>query len=54
MTDDELRVILGNLALAQIKTEEQLAKTDAQLSKTDAKLGQKTDFFIESEQNHIG
>ena len=42
MTDEELRAILGNLALAQIKTEEQLAKTDAQLAKTDAQLA-KTD-----------
>ena len=45
MTDDELRVILGNLALAQIKTEEQLAKTDAQLSKTDAKLEKLSDMY---------
>ena len=42
MTDEELRAILGNLASAQIKTEEQLAKTDAQLAKTDAQLA-KTD-----------
>jgi Holliday junction resolvase-like predicted endonuclease len=42
MTDEQLREILGDLALAQIKTEEQLAKTDAQLAKTDAQLA-KTD-----------
>jgi hypothetical protein len=38
MTDEELRAILGNLASAQIKTEEQLAKTDAQFAKTEAQL----------------
>ena len=42
MINEELQTILANLALAQIRTEEQLAKTDAQLAKTDAQLA-KTD-----------
>jgi hypothetical protein len=42
MTDEELREIVANLALSQVKTDEQLAKTDAQLAKTDAQLA-KTD-----------
>ena len=42
MTDDELRELVASLALAQVKTDAQLAKTDAQLAKTDAQLA-KTD-----------
>ena len=42
MTDDELRELVANLALSQVKTDAQLAKTDAQLAKTDAQLA-KTD-----------
>jgi Holliday junction resolvase-like predicted endonuclease len=42
MTDDELRGLVASLALAQVKTDAQLAKTDAQLAKTDAQLA-KTD-----------
>ncbi|MBF0219380.1 MAG: hypothetical protein HQL49_07610 [Gammaproteobacteria bacterium] len=42
MTDDELKALVASLAVAQVKTEEQLARTDAQLAKTDAQLS-KTD-----------
>ena len=42
MTDQELKDLVAGLALAQQKTDEQLAKTDAQLAKTDAQLA-KTD-----------
>jgi hypothetical protein len=42
MTDQELKDLVASLAVAQIKTDEQLAKTDAQLAKTDAQLA-KTD-----------
>ncbi len=42
MTDQELKELVASLALAQRKTDEQLAKTDAQLAKTDAQLA-KTD-----------
>ena len=38
MTDHELKELVASLALAQHKTDEQLAKTDAQLAKTDAQL----------------
>ncbi len=38
MTDQELKELIASLALAQHKTDEQLAKTDAQLAKTDARL----------------
>ena len=33
MTDDELRELVASLALAQVKTDAQLAKTDAKLNK---------------------
>jgi len=33
MTDDELRGLVASLALAQVKTDAQLAKTDAKLNK---------------------
>ncbi len=42
MTDTELRELVASLAVAQSRTDEQLAKTDAQLAKTDAQLA-KTD-----------
>ena len=42
MTDQELKDLVASLAVAQRKTDEQLAKTDAQLAKTDAQLA-KTD-----------
>ena len=45
MTDEELRAIVANLALAQIKTDAQLAKTDAQLAKTDIKLQKLADLY---------
>ena len=38
MTDDELKQLVASLAVAQKKTDEQLAKTDAQLAKTGAKI----------------
>ena len=42
MTDNELREFLEKLAIAQTRTDAQLAQTDAQLAKTDAQLA-KTD-----------
>ena len=42
MTDDELKALVAQIAVAQTKTDMQLAKTDAQLAKTDAQLA-KTD-----------
>ena len=42
MTDQELRDLVASIAVAQLKTDAQLAKTDAQLAKTDAQLA-KTD-----------
>jgi len=38
MTDEELKELVASLAIAQQKTDVQLAKTDAQLAKTDAQL----------------
>jgi hypothetical protein len=38
MTDQELKDLVASLAVAQAKTDEQLAKTDAQMAKTDAQL----------------
>ncbi len=38
MTDDELKALVAGLAVAQDRTDAQLAKTDAQLAKTDAQL----------------
>ncbi len=38
MTDEELKELVASLAIAQQKTDEQLAKTDAQLARTDVKL----------------
>jgi hypothetical protein len=40
MTDEELKQLVGSLAIAQQKTDAQLAKTDAQLAKTDQKLAE--------------
>jgi len=45
MSDDELREIVAQLAIAQTKTDAQLAKTDAQLAKTDAKLARLADMY---------
>ena len=42
MTDDELKGLVARIAIAQERTDAQLAKTDAQLAKTDAQLA-KTD-----------
>jgi hypothetical protein len=42
MTDKELKELVASLAIAQQKTDIQLAKTDVQLAKTDAQLA-KTD-----------
>jgi hypothetical protein len=42
MTDEELKRLVASLAIAQQKTDAQLAKTDVQLAKTDAQLA-KTD-----------
>ncbi len=42
MTDDELKALVANLAVAQDRTDAQLAKTDAQLAKTDVQQA-KTD-----------
>ncbi|MCY3839400.1 MAG: hypothetical protein OXH09_12280 [Gammaproteobacteria bacterium] len=42
MTDDELKALVASLAVAQDRTDAQLAKTAAQLAKTDAQLA-KTD-----------
>ena len=38
MTDDELKKLVAGLAIAQAKTDAQIAKTDAQIAKTDAQL----------------
>ncbi len=38
MTDDELKALVANLAVAQDRTDAQLARTDVQLAKTDAQL----------------
>jgi len=38
MTDDELKKLVAGLAIAQAKTDAQIAKTDAQLAKTGAKI----------------
>ena len=38
MTDDELKKLVAGLAIAQDRTDAQIAKTDAQLAKTDAKI----------------
>jgi len=38
MTDEELKELVASLAIAQQKTDIQLAQTDAQLAKTDAKI----------------
>ena len=38
MTEQDLRELIAGLALAQQKTDEQLAETDAQLARTDARL----------------
>ncbi|MCK5720178.1 MAG: hypothetical protein KAH84_09565 [Thiomargarita sp.] len=38
MTDNELKELVASLAIAQQKTDVQMAKTDAQMAKTDAKL----------------
>ena len=38
MTDQELKELVANLAVAQAKTDEQLKKTDEQFKKTDKKL----------------
>ena len=43
MTDDELKALVAGLAVAQDRTDAQLAKTDAQLAKTDAKLDRLAD-----------
>jgi len=40
MTDKELKELVGSLAIAQQKTDVQLAKTDVQLAKTDEKLAE--------------
>jgi len=40
MTDNELKELVASLAVAQQKTDAQLAKTDAQLAKTDAQLAE--------------
>ena len=42
MTDSELKALVARIAVAQDRTDAQLAKTDAQLAKTDAQLA-KTD-----------
>jgi len=42
MTDDELKQLVAGLAVAQVKTDEQLRQTDEQLKKTDEQL-MKTD-----------
>ncbi len=38
MTDEELKALVADLAVAQARTDAQLARTDAQLARTDAKL----------------
>ena len=38
MTDDELKALVAGLAVAQDRTDAQLARTDAQLAQTDAQL----------------
>ncbi len=38
MTDEELKELVTSLAIAQQKTDAQMAKTDAQLAKTDTKI----------------
>lgn len=53
MTDQELRDLIGRLAISQEKTDAQLAKTDAQLAKTDAQLA-KTDKKLDKIAKLIG
>ncbi len=43
MTDEELKALVASLAIAQQKTDVQLAKTDVQLAKTDAKVSKIAD-----------
>ncbi|QFY88358.1 hypothetical protein D5125_02050 [Magnetovirga frankeli] len=45
MTDNELRELITSLAVAQAKTDAQLAKTDTQLAKTDAKLNKLAEMY---------
>lgn len=45
MTDQELRDLVASIAIAQIRTDAQLAKTDAQLAKTDAKLNRLAEMY---------
>ena len=53
MTDQELKDLVASLAIAQQKTDAQLAKTDAQLAKTDAQLA-KTDAKIDRIATLVG
>jgi len=49
MTDNELKELVGSLAIAQQKTDVQLAKTDAQLAKTDEKMAELIEQHKETE-----
>ena len=53
MTEQDLRELIAGLALAQQKTDEQLARTDAQLAETDKRLARiaiETDKLLRSQQ----
>ncbi len=51
MTDEELKSLVAGLAIAQDRTDAQLAKTDAQLAKTDAQLAKFSEETVAATQD---